>query len=114
MSTGQNVNTLLSSVPKLDGKNYHDWKFAISMVLQRAGCWEVVTGNGDKGIKPKTRSDDEKLEKWEAAAEEGLTFIGLTIAPSQYGHIHDATDGPTAWKALADIYEKNSHATQLA
>jgi hypothetical protein len=100
MSMGQNVNVLLSSVPKLDGQNYHNWKFAISMVLQRAGCWEeVVSGNGDKGNKPKTRSDDGKLEKWEAAAEEELTFIGLTIAPSQYRHIHDATDGPMAWKA---------------
>jgi hypothetical protein len=114
MSTGQNVNALLSSVPKLDGQNYHDWKFAISMVLRRAGCWEVVSGNGDKGNKPKTRSDDGKLEKWEAAAEEGLTFIGLTIAPSQYGHIRDAADGPTAWKALADIYEKNSRATRIS
>jgi hypothetical protein len=44
------VNAFLNSVPKLDGQNYHDWKFAISMVLRGAGYWQVVFGSGDKGI----------------------------------------------------------------
>jgi hypothetical protein len=101
------INSLLNNVPKLNTTNYHEWKFAISMVLWKAGCWDIVSGKKDR---LKTRSDD---GKWETAAEEGLTYIGLTIDLSQYAHIRDYEDGLAAWKALADIYEKNSRATRI-
>jgi hypothetical protein len=101
-----NVNSLLGNVPKLDGNNYHDWKFAISMVLRRAGCWDVLMIE-----KPVTRTSG---EDWDKKAEESLTYIGLTISQNQYGYIRDSTDGPSAWKALADIYEKNSRATRIS
>ena len=102
------INSLLNNVPKLNNTNYQEWKFAISMVLRKARCWDIVSGKKDR---PKTRSDD---GKWEIAAEEGLTYIGLTIDQSQYTHIHDCEDGPTTWKALANIYEKNSCATCIS
>ena len=38
-----NINSLLTNIPKLDGDNYHDWKFAISMVLRQARCWDILT-----------------------------------------------------------------------
>lgn len=103
-----NVNALLHAVPKLRGaENYHDWKFALGMVLRRAGCYGHITGTLSKPEK-------DGKEEWERAADEGLTFIGLTIDPSQYGHIRDTTDGAEAWKALADIYEKDSRATRIS
>jgi gag-polypeptide of LTR copia-type/Zinc knuckle len=101
-----NVNSLLGNVPKLDGNNYHDWKFAISMVLRRAGCWDVLTKD-----KPATRSSG---DDWEKKSEEALTYIGLTISQDQYSYIRDSSDGPSAWKALAEIYEKNSRATRIS
>jgi hypothetical protein len=30
------------------------------------------------------------------------------------GHIWECTDGPSAWKALANIYEKDSRATRIS
>ncbi|GLB42146.1 putative gag-polypeptide of LTR copia-type [Lyophyllum shimeji] len=107
------INQLLHSVPKLgasksDGTltSYQDWKFAISMVLRRAGCWEVMSKE-----KPSTR---EAQATWEAKAEEALTAIGLTLDPSQYQYIQDATDGVDAWKKLQKIYEKNSRANRIS
>jgi hypothetical protein len=103
--SGHSVYTLLHTVPKLDGQNYHDWKFAMSMVLRRAGCWEVVS----------TKTEESKKdEAWTKAAEEALSYIGLTVMPNQYSHIRTATNGAEAWKALADVYEKNSRATRIS
>lgn len=101
-----NVNSLLGNVPKLDGNNYHDWKFAIGMVLRRAGCWDIVGTE-----KPATRTSG---EDWDKKSEEMLTCIGLTLLPNQYGHIRECTDGPSAWKALANVYEKDSRATRIS
>jgi hypothetical protein len=100
-----NINTLLHSVPKLNGLNYHDWKFAIQMVLWRAGSWEIISGALPK---PETGSED-----WEKKADEGLTFIGLSVDTTQYAYIRHASNGVEAWQALKDIYEKNSRATRI-
>jgi hypothetical protein len=68
------INSLLNSVPKLgaeksDGTStsYQDWKFAMSMVLRRANCWEIMTKE-----KPTTR---DATKEWEKKAEEALVEI---------------------------------------
>jgi hypothetical protein len=102
-----NVNSLLHSVPKLTGaSDYPDWEFAIGMVFRRAGDYEVVMGL--------LKETAENSKEWRLKAEDALAIIGLTIAPSQYGHIRDATNGPEAWSALAAIYKKNSRATRIS
>ncbi|KAF8233706.1 hypothetical protein L208DRAFT_1265341, partial [Tricholoma matsutake] len=47
---------------------------------------------------------------WEKKSEEMLMCIRLTLVTNQYSHIQECTDGPSAWKAFANIYEKDSHA----
>ncbi|GBE80082.1 hypothetical protein SCP_0212850 [Sparassis crispa] len=94
-------------LPTLTGDNYYDWKFAVSMVMRRNACWDVVSGKVSKPA-------EDKLGDWPKKAEDGLTLIGLTVDPSQYGYIRDCTDGPAAWKALAAVYEKNSRANRIA
>ncbi|KAJ7181873.1 hypothetical protein C8R46DRAFT_1186817 [Mycena filopes] len=55
MSTSVNVNNLLSSVPKLTGSGNHgNWKFAIAMVLRRAGLWSIIQEWIDKRAEPDT------------------------------------------------------------
>jgi hypothetical protein len=100
------VHSFFPSIPKLAGaENYHDWKFTITMLLRRAKCWNIIS---------ETTEEDKRDEAWKKAAEEALTSIGLTIQPSQYGHIWAAKDGTEAGKALADVYKKNSHTTHIA
>jgi hypothetical protein len=110
MSSSSNVNGLLASIKKLNGTNYYDWKFDISMVMRRAGTWKVVSGV----TKKPTKKDTDELKEWEELAEDGLTAIGLTIEQSQKQYIRDCEDGPAAWKKLAEIYEKNSTATRIS
>lgn len=109
MTSTTNSNSLISSVPKLTGENYHDWRFAIEMVLRRSKAWETVTEGTAK--KPITR---DKLEEWETKAADALVMIGLTVDPSQYQYIREAKDGVEAWESLKKIYEKDSRANRVA
>lgn len=104
----ENINSLLSSVPKLSADNYQDWKFAVQMVMRRAGCLSVANGTEER---PTTR---EKSDQWDKSAEQALTIIGLTVNPDQYHYIRDAKNGPEAWSALRGVYEKNSRANRIA
>ncbi|KAF5315192.1 hypothetical protein D9619_006932 [Psilocybe cf. subviscida] len=98
---------LLMNVTRLDGQNYHDWKFAIEMVMRNQKCWDVVSGV--------TKKPDDKTElvEWEKKASDGLTIIGLCVQPTQYTYIRDAKDGSQAWTKLKDAYEKNTRSTRI-
>jgi LTR polyprotein gag-polypeptide-like protein/zinc knuckle protein len=98
----------LTSITKLNGENYHDWKFAVSMALRQKGCWGVVSGKEEKS------STREGEKAWDQKAEEGLTVIALTVEASQYTYIRNSTNGIEAWNALKEIYEKNSRATRIS
>jgi hypothetical protein len=98
----------ITSITKLNGENYHDWKFAVSMALRQMGCWGVISGVDAKS------STREGEKTWDTKAEEGLTIIGLTVEPSQYTYIRNSTNGVEAWTALKEIYEKNSRSTRIS
>ncbi|CAL1707099.1 unnamed protein product [Somion occarium] len=106
MST--NINSLIASIIKLNGSNYYDWKFAMQMILRRAGCWHVVSG---KLLRPD--DDPKKAAIWDSLSEDGLTAIGLAVEQSETAHIRECNTGPGAWKALAAIYERNGRATRI-
>lgn len=108
MTTKLNLGGISATITQLDGMNYFDWKFDISMALRRTGSWKVVSGEETKP------TDKTELAEWEAKAEDGLSLIALSVATSQKQYIRDATDGPAAWAALKAIYEKNSTSTRVS
>lgn len=108
--SAKNVNSLIAGVPKLDGANYHDWKFNMQMILRRSGSWLVVNGTTSEP----DEDDSAEYLTWHAHSEDGLTAIGLSVDQSQVAHIRDCTSGPAAWKALAAIYERNDCATRIS
>lgn len=103
-----NINSLIASLPRLDGSNYHDWKFNMQMILRRSGSWNVVSGKESEPEK-----DSKEYAAWWAKSEDGITAIGLAVELNQVAHIRDCSSGPEAWKALADIYERNDRATRI-
>jgi hypothetical protein len=112
-----NVNSLIASTPKLNGDNYHDWKFNLTMILRRSRAWPVVSGALSRPVvsDESTASEDEfaALLEWERHSEEGLTTIGLSIDQSQVPYIRDCTTGPEAWTALMTIHERNGRAARI-
>ena len=107
MAADSNINSLLGNVPKLTGTNYQDWKFAVQMVLRRAGCLSVANGTEER---PTTR---DKAAEWDKLSELALTIIGLTVNPDQYNHIRKSTTGPAAWTALRNVHEKNTRGARI-
>ena len=99
---------VIAGITKLNGENYHDWKFAVSMLLRAQDSWDIVLG-----IEPRPK-DVKDAADWDRKAQDGLMVIGLTMELSQYTYIRDSPDGPKAWKALKDAYEKNSRATCIS
>jgi hypothetical protein len=105
---GGKLSGLLGKVNDLNAGNYHNWRFAISMVLRRADLWDLLTAEGDD-------ADAERAAKKNASKmQEILTAIGLTVDESQYVYIRDAEDGYEAWKALEKVYLKNSRANRIS
>ena len=100
-----NYNSLVGQVLKLTKDNYYDWKFSISLVLQKANCWSIIQNatkdkSGDQKV-PKDRQD--KVDK-------AVTIIGLTLDLSQFKLVNQCRHGIEMWYKLADHYEKNSQA----
>ena len=103
-----NYNSLVGQVPKLIKDNYYDWKFSISLVLQKVNCLDVI-----QNVK-KDKSGDQKVPKDGVdKADEALTIIGLTLDPSQYKLVNQCKNGVEAWYKLADHYEKNSQVNHI-
>lgn len=111
MATVTGIPTLLNQVPKLTGKNYHDWKFAVSMVLKRAGLMEIVDGTVKQPAKGTSGVDN---ADWLKKADEALMLIGLSVDVSQFTHICSAANGAVAWQALKDVYETGSRGSRIA
>jgi len=79
------------------------------MILRRVDAWEVTCGEEKQ---PKA-SDTDALKAWKKKSNEGLTYIGLTVEPSQYTYIRSCNTGPEAYKALSDVYQKTSRANRM-
>src|SRR5260370_33526586 len=100
-----NYNSLVGQVLKLTKDNYYDWKFSISLVLQKVNCWDVIQNT------KKDKSGDWKVPKDGAdKADKALTIIRLTLDLLQYKLVNQCKNGVEAWYKLVDHYEKNSWA----
>ena len=94
---------LIRTVPKLTSKNFQEWKYAVSIVLKRADCYEALTDD----------EPDTKTQEWTNKDADALTIISLSLDPTQYTYVRDARNGWAAWHALSTLYEKPSRANRI-
>lgn len=96
-NSGSNLSATVTStapmyaaIEKLEGNgNYLTWKFAMRMILTLEGLWECVLA-----------------ESVDAARDQrALARIALSIKPSLYQYIRNATSAKQAWNSLAEIYQ---------
>jgi hypothetical protein len=97
------ISDLVDGIPRLNGNNYADWRFAMQNSFVGANMWELVSGEVQ---------DYNRRNKGETKLKKALSAITKTIEPSQYSYIRNAKDGTEAWKALEDIYLVDSHVTR--
>jgi transposase InsO family protein len=89
----------LYSIEKLDGTNYHSWKFKVKMILIDKELWDVVNE------KDAPTEGDEGFDEWSKADQKALATIALTVKDSQHVHISTSKTSAEAWKALENIHE---------
>lgn len=94
------TSSFLSNVPKLKGReNYHEWAFAAENLL-------VLEGTANL-IKAESASD--------AAAEDAKTKakLILTIDPSLYVHIKEATSTKSLWTRLKSMFDDSGFSRRI-
>ena len=63
-------STALHANEKLNGTNYHQWKFRVKLILMKEGLWKYIN---DKLKAPASKSEGSAdLDKWQANVPEEL------------------------------------------
>ena len=89
---------------RLNGDNYHTWKFNIKMVLKMKDLWDLVTGE-------ETIAEDasaaERL-KFKKRNDRAHSEICLAVTESIQVYVRNTDNGKDAWKALEDHFEEKT------
>lgn len=80
------------SFEKLDGSNFHTWKFCIKNILILEGLWDAVEGR-DNDVTRQARA---------------LARICLSVKKELYQYVRNASTAAAAWANLSDAFEDKS------
>ena len=89
---------------RLNGDNYHTWKFNIKMVLKMKDLWDIVTG---QETIPEDASAAERL-KFKKRNDRAHSEICLAVTESIQVYVRNTDTGREAWKALEDHFEEKT------
>lgn len=93
-------NSFLADVPKLKGReNYHEWAFAAENLLVLEGTTNCV-----KQESPATAAAEDAKAK---------AKLILTIDPSLYVHIRDATSTRNLWQKLQTMFDDSDFSRRI-
>ena len=90
-------------VEKLNGENYHGWKFQMKMYLIRNDLWDITTGT-------ETLADDataEEQRKFKKRENLALASACLSLASLQI-YIRSAGNAKEAWENRKSHFQKKS------
>lgn len=93
------------NVEKLNGGNFNRWKLQISLILEAADLWDVVTG--DEVI---PESDAAKIRAWRKKDVQARSVIVPTLDAAQTSHIYSCKTSKEMFDKLAAA---NSDASSL-
>lgn len=96
-------------ISKLDGTNFHVWKFKMTMILEDKDLWDIVNGLE----KWESQVDDLSKTKFKKRMKKAFAVVCLSMEDSQLALVRSCKDVVEAWKKLEDHYEKKSLANKL-
>ena len=91
-------------VEKLNGENYHSWKFNLKMYLIGKDLWDIVEGTQVLG---KDASEDES-RKFKKRENLSLSIICLSVSTNLQIYVRNCTTGKEAWDNLANHFEEKT------
>ncbi|CAI5732098.1 unnamed protein product [Peronospora farinosa] len=101
--------TLNTRIRKLDGTNFHTWKFKMQMVLEERDLWDVVSGE----VKLEHCANALDQATFKRNSRKALAIICLAMEDSQLPLVRSASGAHDAWSRLEGYFEKRSLANKL-
>ena len=103
-------NSFLASVPKLKGReNYHEWAFAAENMLVLEGMLSCI--KEEKDATPLTGPAVATAAAEDAKAKAKLI---LTVDPSLYVHIREASSAQDLWQKLQAMFDDSGFARKIS
>ncbi|CAK9809139.1 hypothetical protein ANTQUA_LOCUS5901 [Anthophora quadrimaculata] len=85
------TNNQLELIEKLSGReNYATWRFAMQMYLQHEELWDCIESGSGTDVKRDTKAK---------------TKIILSVDPTNYVHIQEATTAKEVWDKLSSTFD---------
>uniref|UniRef100_A0A5S6QJZ7 CCHC-type domain-containing protein n=1 Tax=Trichuris muris TaxID=70415 RepID=A0A5S6QJZ7_TRIMR len=94
------------SFPKLNGVNYHDWRFNMEWTLKKKKLWRYVDGST---VRPEPSSANvAEVQRFNEQSEIAQAIIVLAIEPLQQQHVRDCESARDVWLKLEAVFEPKS------
>ena len=91
-------------VEKLNGENYHSWKFNLKMYLMGKDLWDIV-----QEVEVLTeRSTPQQRELFRKRDNRAMSIINLSITNDLQIYVRSAKSATEAWNNLADHFEEKT------
>lgn len=91
------------SVVKLDDTNYERWKLQITLLLQSAELWPLVTGR-----ELRHATDVDKQAEWDKKDIEARAILITTLGDLQTTHIYNCLTAKQVYDKLRDVNSDTS------
>ena len=91
-------------VEKLNGENYHSWKFHMKIYLIGKDLWELVTGEETLSA----AANPEQQRRFRKRENMALATVCLSVETSLQIYVRSAKNAKEAWDNLEQHFERKS------
>ena len=95
------------SIEKLDGTNYHVWKFKMQLILEDKELYGVIDGSDVKSEKAEGAAD------WAKRDKKARVTICLALSDSVLATVRSCDTAVSVWEKLASVFESKSLVNRL-
>jgi hypothetical protein len=96
------VDSYLNDSTKLDAKNYVNWKFKLTTILEACSLWIIVEGDEPKPIVVALIPD------WDRREMKEKVILCMSIKDNIIPHIRDCKNSKETWDVLKGLYKTSN------
>ena len=92
---------------KLNGENYHTWKFNMELLLQGKDLWDYVDGSETLVAE----ATDEMKKKWKKCDNQARSIICLSVQENVQIYVRSSKTSKEAWDSLSKHFQEKTLST---
>ena len=93
-------NSYINESNKLDGENYVNWKFKLSVLMEGYNVWSIACGDEAKPVAPAASVQD-----WERQETKAKVLLRMSVKDNIIPHITQCKTSHETWETLKGLYE---------